>query len=296
MLTSVCMDAPWLDLDLSMYPSFLSAVYSYVSRQSWVKVLGEGIGTRIYMDNTRLCCSGPACSRDLLRGVSGAWCLNECRRDLHGSYLASMYPGLVVSAATQRSDQVLVSAAVILSRRTRYSTNVRRWMRIIFEGLARLDEDELRVAIRRAEKLPSPQPRQLSRVLLDLVRIIEESDDPWSTRRELLGLPGVGPKTSDAILLFTALTTRVAPCDVHLEELANNVLGLRGVKRPVKSECIKYLACTRCPLRSRCLSGYIVSLFRGAAGLVQTISYVYGRLGLRGWRKRLYEELEKYYR
>jgi len=290
------MDAPWLDLDLSMYPSFLSAIYRYVSRQSWVKALGEGTGTELYMDDGRLCCSGPACGQDLLRGVSGAWCLGECESGIRGTRLASMYPGLVVSAAMSRGDRLLVSAAVILSRRTRYSTNVRRWMRLIFRDLSRLDEDELLVAAKRAAALPSPQPRLLSRLLPCLAEVIETSTDPWSTRRELLRLPGVGPKTSDAILLFTALTTRIAPCDVHLEELANDLLGVRGARRPAKRYCIRYLECTRCPLRHQCLSGRIVSAYRGAAGLVQTIAYVYGRLGLMGWRRRLYEELEKYYR
>ena len=291
-----CMEAPWLDLDLSMYPSFLSSLYRYETPQHWVKVLGPGAGTALYTDGSRLCCEGPACSNALLRGASGGWCLEECQEELRSHWLAGLYQGLVVSAALEPVDKVLVAASVILSRRTRYATNVRRWMRKIFAGVESIDLGSLTEAAARAAGLPSPQPRHLAKVLPRLANIVLKEGDPWLARKKLLELPGIGPKTADAILLFTGLTTHVAPCDTHLARFATEMLGLRNVRVPSKSTCLRYVACPKCPLRASCLSGVLVKEFGAAAGLVQTIAYVYGRLGVTEWRTRLYEELEKHYK
>jgi len=291
-----CLEAPWLDLDLSMYPSFLSSLYRYETRQQWVKVLGPGTGTTLYMAGSRLCCEGPACSRALLRGVSGEWCLEECQEGLRGHQLTRLYQGLVVSAALEPVDKVLVAASVVLSRRTRYATNVRRWMRKIFAGIESIDPGSLAEAATRAAERPSPQPRHLARILPRLADIVLEERDPWQARKKLLELPGIGPKTADAILLFTGLTTRVAPCDTHLARFATEMLGLRNVQIPTKNTCLRHVACPMCPLRASCLSGVLVKKFGAAAGLVQTMAYVYGRLGITWWRKKLYEELERHYK
>ena len=290
-----CIEAPWLDLDLSMYPSFLSSLYRYEARQHWVKVLGPGVGTALYMDGSKLCCEGPACSRAILKGVSGKWCLEECREGLRGHWLTGLYQGLVVSAALEPVDKVLVAASVVLSRRTRYATNVRHWMRKIFAGIENIDPGSLAEAAARAAEFPSPQPRHLAKVLPRLANIVLGERDPWLARKRLLELPGIGPKTADAILLFTGLTTRVAPCDTHLARFATEMLGLRDTRVPSKSTCLRYVACPKCPLRADCLSGVLVEKFGAAAGLVQTIAYVYGRLGVAEWRTRLHRELSKYY-
>ncbi len=290
-----CIEAPWLDLDLSMYPSFLSSLYRYEARQHWVKVLGPGAGTVLYMNDSRLCCKGLACSRVLLKGVSGEWCLEECQEGLRGHWIAGRYRGLVVSTALEPVDKVLVAASVVLSRRTRYAINVRRWMRKIFAGIESIDPGSLAEAAARAAEPPSPQPRHLAKVLPRLANIVLEERDPWLARKKLLELPGIGPKTADAILLFTGLTTRVAPCDTHLARFATEMLGLQNVRVPSKSTCLRYVACPECPLRTSCLSGVLVEEFGAAAGLVQTMAYVYGRLGVARWRTKLYEELEKHY-
>ncbi|MET1101202.1 MAG: hypothetical protein ABWW69_01800 [Pyrodictiaceae archaeon] len=281
----LCIEAPWLNLDLSMYPSFLSSLYSFSSPGVWTRRLWPGKGSLLYQDGDRLCCSGDWCSHRLLEGVSGAWCIGACR-----SY-RPRYQGLIVSAALEPIDRILVASAVVLSRRTSYATNVRRWMLEIFG-----DKWSIEDAIERARRLRSPQPRALAMVFDKLVEVLDEADDPWRAREKLLRLPGIGPKTADAILLFTGLTTSVAPADTHLERQSYK-LGIVGARRPAKQLCLAGgPVCHKCRYRGVCLSGRIVSAYDGAAGLVQTEAYVADRLGYKGWRRKLYTELKRYYR
>ncbi|BEP17312.1 hypothetical protein PYJP_06640 [Pyrofollis japonicus] len=232
----------------------------------------------------------------MLRGVSGEWCLGECLGWVRRSGYRRLYRGLVVSAALGAVDRFLVSVAVVLSRRTRYATNVRRWMHILFNGINAIDEDSLRLVAERAARLPSPQPRTLARLVKDLWRLASWEGDAWELRRQLLGLPGVGPKTADAILLFTGRTTWVAPSDTNLARFAREVLGLE-VRPPQKSTCLCYdPACPRCAIRGSCLSGTIVGRYGGAAGLVQTEAYLYNHVGAGPrWREELRKRLEKHY-
>jgi len=294
----VCTSAPWLNLDLSMYPSFASALYDWVEPGYWVKSVGVGAGEQVvYYEGGRLCCSGPGCSAQLLARLSGAWCRRQCMWGLDRALavnpglrvLARAFEGLVVSASPP-GDEVVVASAVVLSQRTRYATNVRRWVREVFGGPRGLEG-----AVERASRMPSPQPRILAGILPRLALILEEAQgDPWALRSRLLELPGVGPKVADAILLFTGATTSVAPADVHLERFAREALGLGGW-RPSKARCKRGgFNCASCRFRGSCLSGAIVSAFDGASGLVQTMAYVYGTLGLE-WRSRLHRVLSRFY-
>ena len=295
----LCMDVAWLDLDLSMYPSFVSSLYSYAEPGRWIKILGYGRGHVLVKRGPLLCCEGPGCGTEMLHYLSGRWCLDVCRRGLlsRALPLREYYPGLVVAAAPPR-DRLLVAAAVVLSWRTRYGSNVRRWMRILFDEV--VDEEtgeiDLEKAVERAARLPSPQPRRLARLLPALAKALEDLNDPAALRRKLLELSGVGPKTADAILLFTGISSAVAPGDVHLQRFAARVLGLERPRLATKDMCLRGGAwCLGCPLRGSCLQGRIVETYGGAAGLVQTIAYVYGSLGWKSWREDLSRVLERLY-
>ena len=232
----------------------------------------------------------------MLKGVSGEWCLGECLEWVRRGGYRRLYPGLVVAAALDPVDRFLVSVAVVLSRRTRYATNVRRWMHILFNGVNAIDEDVLGLVAERAARLPSPQPKTLARLVRDLWRLASWEGDAWELRRRLLSLPGIGPKTADAILLFTGRTTWVAPSDTNLARFAREVLGLEA-RPPQKGTCLRYgLACPMCMAWNSCLSGAIVRRYGGAAGLVQTEAYLYSHVGTgQYWRRELRKILEKHY-
>jgi endonuclease III len=294
----LCISLPYtFNLDLSMYPSFLSSYYSRVRRGYWRRILLPSL--EVYADGpSRLCCEGSSCSRELLESLSGLWCWDECRRGLRSApeplaarvgELLALYSGLTVSAAPWE-DRLLIASAVVLSRRTSYAWNVRRWMKIILSRGS--SPDAIASA---ASKLPSPQPRLLAEIVHDLASVLESAScsNPSRLRWELLKIKGVGPKTADAIILFTGCSSSVAPADVHLQRLLGK-LGLRTVQ-PAKASCLRYITCLNCPLADRCSSGLIVKAFRGAAGLVQTLAYVHGNLGVEEWEERLETILDRYY-
>ncbi len=286
-------DHPHIDLDLSMYPSFASALYAYTARQTWVKVLGLYRGLRLRSVGGRLVLEG-AYSQKLARLVDGTWHYNATmtlRERAQGllSRLLELYQGLVVVAAEERD---LIALTVFLSRRTSYHSNVVRWVRYILADIdyrepCRLDT---RTVAERARHLPSYQPRQLAAVIDQLVDAVCSTDNPTKMRRKLLEIQYVGPKTADAILLFTATTSRVAPADTHLNKLARS-LGLR-LAYPQKHQCLRAGECTACSMADHCLSGAIVKAYGDAAGLVQTIAYVHDTI--HGDYTRLYRVLERY--
>jgi len=293
-----CLSLPYqFNLDLSMYPSFLSSYYDRVRRNYWVRTLPPR--TAVYSDGGwRVCGEGDGCSRELLERLSGLWCWDECLRGLqeapHGlglrvESLLKLYLGLTVSAAPWE-DKLLIASAVILSRRTSYAWNVRRWMSLIFSRGVSVE-----AIAARASRLPSPQPRLLARIIDALASTLETVDcaSPWRLRMELLGIAGVGPKTADAIILFTGCSSRVAPADVHLLRLLSQ-LGVEAVQ-PTKSRCLRYQTCSRCPYAERCASGVVVEAFQGAAGLVQTLAYVHDSLKGSGWEEKLERMLARYY-
>ncbi|ABM80048.1 hypothetical protein [Hyperthermus butylicus] len=283
------------DLDLSMYPSFVSSLYVRIAAQRWRRVIGAS--HIVFIESGRVCCEGDGCSIELVEKLSGLWCMERCLRGIAASkyseplrQLLMAYRGLSVSAAGP-GDELLVASAVVLSRRTSYARNVRRWMYIIFKHTKSLYE-----AAERAARLPSPQPRLLAAILHELAETLQEGcTSPWRLRQRLLGIPGVGPKTADAILLFTGCSSRVAPGDVHLARFTEMVLGWR-LHPPLKNRCLRTASCMECTYAASCLTGRIVREFGDGAGLVQTLAYVHDSLGGRGgWRARLEEVLAKHY-
>jgi endonuclease III len=295
----VCVEVNDFDLDLSMYPSFVSSIYDRISRNLWIKVLGNDKGRIIYLSRNLLCCEGENCDSEVLSYLSGSWCEEVCLEDLERRLnrfpmlkeLLIRFSGLKVIAT--KEDPLLIASAVVLSRRTAYYYNVRRWMRYLFRDFE--GKRDIKKVKKRTKILKSPQARVLSEVIQGLAETLEEVDGYKRLREELLKIKYIGPKTADAIALFLGYTTEVAPPDVHLMRFANKVLGLKVGLIPSKILCMKGgILCKVCRYSDRCLEGIIVNTFRRASGFIQTLAYVYDTLGLE-WRHKIEYLLSKYY-
>jgi hypothetical protein len=158
-------------------------------------------------------------------------------------------------------DEDLLFAVAFLTQNTDYHTNVLRWTRAIFsktEDLAEIAETAPSVGRSyQLQKLP-----QALKAYIELGRPRE--------RRELLRIPGVGPKVADLFLLFTGDAT-AAPVDKHFMRTAPK-LGLDG-RPPNPAYCRRY-ACSSCPLSASCLRGQAAEKLGRLAGWVQTLAYL----------------------
>ncbi|MET1128225.1 MAG: hypothetical protein ABWW70_02805 [Thermoproteota archaeon] len=289
----VCAERPGVDLDASMYPSFVSSIYAYVGRSSWIKAVGVREAWLLRKEGDRICCYG--CPEGEIMYLSGLWCGDACSVGAGWEHGWNLLPKELRSLASRiivvssRADELVVASAAFLSRRTGYASNVVRWVRFIFkEGVS---EDSVR---RRALMLRSYQPRQLASVYGRLAEALKAGRSAWDKRFELLQVPYVGPKTADAVLLFTGYTSSVAPADTHLEKLARS-MRIRRYLKPSKDVCLKYGPdCTSCRLSDECLSGIFVGMYDAGAGLIQTAAYIWGSLGRR-LQTRLTQVLKRYF-
>lgn len=203
--------------------------------------------------------------------------------------------GLSVAAATSSvEDWLLVAYAAVLSRATSYQVNVLRWVRRVFWGAESFEE-----IVERALGAPGVVASYQARVLAGVAEQVAEAVasgaglGPCGLRERLLAVRGLGPKTANAVVLFTGLSTQCPPPDTHLARfVAERLAGPGAVRGPVKEWCLEAGGtCSSCPYASRCPAGIVASLFRGAAGLVQTAAYTYYSLRGRG----LLEVLRRYY-
>ena len=292
-MSRVCIRAD-IDLDATMYPSFLSALFARV-RGTWVKLVGYGRGLAIERRGGIVCCTGPACDNRVLAYHAGLWCVAACRSRLRER--VTILPegvrrvAMSIGVAASPWDRESIAIAVYLSRRTSYTVNVLRWVRALLSKpvdpeTGSVDVDLVR---REARKFTSYQVRQLAEHVEELVKAVRSSSDPATLRRRLLSVPYVGPKVADAILLFTGVTTAVAPYDTHLSKLLTEI-GVRH-RPPSKTACQRFGSCLSCRLEG-CGSAILVKLFGEAAGLVQTAAYVYYSLG--GRLERLGEVLRRW--
>ena len=203
------------------------------------------------------------CDLGDLKYWSGLWLGEEMIMEKAGSLFdAHRELGLAISP----SDRHLIFIAVFLSRATPWETNVLRWTNKIFE---KDDIDEL-IRLDFTRFGSSFQLRQLNHVFKMYVENIYPLDDPWETRRALLMLDNIGPKTADAYLLFTGIDVSAAPIDRHAIRMARR-LGIEG-KPPRKELCIKY-TCLECPANNTCLRAILSFRYGIVAGWVQTVFY-----------------------
>ncbi len=132
-MSRVCIRAD-IDLDATMYPSFLSALFARV-RGTWVKLVGYGRGLAIERRGGIVCCTGPACDNRVLAYHAGLWCVAACRSRLRER--VTILPegvrrvAMSIGVAASPWDRESIAIAVYLSRRTSYTVNVLRWVRAL---------------------------------------------------------------------------------------------------------------------------------------------------------------------
>jgi endonuclease III len=249
-------------LEETLKPSFIRPLFL---RQDfyYVKIAGKGKGAKLWQYGANVYCED--CNAGDLKQWSGLWLGKEKILERAGSlFNVHRELGLAISP----SDRHLIFIAVFLSRATSWETNVLRWTHKIFE---KDDIDELlRLDFTRFGS--SFQLRQLNQVFKKYVEDVYPLTDPWETRRALLKLSNLGPKTADAYLLFSGIDASAAPIDRHALRMARR-LGIEG-KPPRKELCIKY-TCGECPARNVCLRARLRGKYGGAAGWVQTAFYLH---------------------
>ncbi len=275
-----------IDLGISMLPSFASSLFEYdPSRYCWIKYLGYGRGCKIYVAGSKAICEGDMCSEDVLQEWFGLWfnpfyyikSLPTHVRDEVEAILECI-PGLRI--ITSSFDSELIAVAVFLSKRTDYHVNVIKWVRELascnltkscIEGLAK--------------RYGSYQLRQLSKIINNLISICKgyRDADPWRLRSLLLSIKYVGPKITDAYLLFTKYGSIFTPADIHYRRFLSrtSLLGLELEKAivPSKDLCLKYgPRCPECKLRDKCITGISIKVFRELSGFIQTAAYVIDKL------------------
>ena len=286
-LRRVCLKVTrFIDLDLSMYPSFASSLFRRLGRNVWFKELGHGAGSTISSLGGRVCCLGNACTPRLLSEWSGAWFEPwNFLNDIDGVHalniaekLMSSYTGLRLVVSSP--DPLKILTAVFLSRRTDYHGNVVRWVKKVFS--THPNAATLRLLGGSLNTLSSSfQVRQLAEVIRDVeeVAALSLSIDPWKLRERLLYIKYVGPKVADAFLLFTGKGTVFTPADTHYQRLLRRLGLIPRARIPSKDVCLKYgPECTSCRLSGNCITGLSISMFGRLSGFIQTLSYVHDKL------------------
>jgi len=166
-------------------------------------------------------------------------------------------------------DRELVLYSVYLSRNTDYYVNTVKWVyELVTEG---------------SVKSSSYIIREFNRVKPALRGVLEKNLDSLSEAVELLRVRGIGVKSVKAYLLHAYGLTLHAPVDRHYA----SVLGVKPTQ-PNRQLCaLRRLDCSACTLS--CLYNYTTRLFGQFNGVVQSLSYIYGRL--RSKRRSKLEEI-----
>ncbi len=282
-----------VDLDLSMYPSFVSVLFKRIGNNSWIKYWGVGKGTIIRSFGNYVICEGDVCdNEEIIKLWCGAWFnpLEELRRlNLSEDVKRILFNlmnclkglGLIVNPI----ERLPILLATFLSRRTDYHVNVIKWLEkiltkcVINEDLSTIDSTcILGVG-------SSYQLKQLHEVLDHLVQVAySEYKDPWATRGELLKIKYVGPKVVDSYLLFSTINSVFTPSDVHYINFIKKFKLSKLIFKskyliPNKQLCLRYGPnCTKCRIRSLCLTGASIYVFKGFSGYVQTMAYVVDKI------------------
>ncbi len=272
-----------INLDLSMYPSFVSSLFKRLGHNAWLKILGHGKGTKIMIEDNTLICEG-FCDESNLLEWSGLWFdpldhineLNGLNSNIRAKLIKLIECFNDLRLIVSSSDKEKIILATFLSRRTDYHTNVIKWVQGILsvkDELKELSEKDISRIGR------SYQLRQLLEVITELMNKLHsyKERDPWSLRLELLKVKYVGPKVVDSFLLFSGYGTYFTASDVHYARFIK-MLGLKPLMRaivPNKSMCLRFKAnCLKCPYKSLCLTGLSIYLFGKLSGYIQTIAYV----------------------
>ncbi len=168
-------------------------------------------------------------------------------------------------------DKKYVFTTIYLSRNTDYYRNTYRWIRIMYRNNCFNDPVKCSGIIR------SYQYREYSSIFPNISEILSSNREPLTEALKLLELRGVGLKTVNAYLLHVHGFTSYAPIDRYYKELLSRI-GIR-TSIPAKKTCIRYgLKCGGCIYRNKCVYGLANSFFGEYNGVLQSITYIYGRI------------------
>ncbi len=282
-----------VDLDLSMYPSFVSVLFKRIGNNSWVKYWGIGKGTIIRSFGNYVICEGDVCdNEEIIKLWCGAWFnpleklqrlnLSENVREILLNLMNCLKGLRLIINPIERLPIII---ATFLSRRTDYHVNVIKWLEriltqcVINEGFTTIDSACI-LGIGNSYQL-----KQLHEVLDCLVQVISSKyRDPWVIRNELLKIKYVGPKVVDSYLLFSTTNSVFTPSDAHYINFIRKFKLSKLIFKnkyliPNKQLCLRYGPnCTKCRIRSFCLTGASIYIFKDFSGYVQTMAYVVDKI------------------
>jgi len=168
-------------------------------------------------------------------------------------------------------DKQLVFTTVFLSRNTDYYKNTVKWVKLMTASSCLQEPGKC------ADKIKSYQYVQLVENYAELRRIMEAGLSVSREALELLTLKNTGLKTVNAYLLHSYGLTQYAPIDRYYGSLLRE-LGVTGTL-PSKELCLKYkLDCDNCYYRKKCIYFKAREFFGLFNGVVQSLTYIYGRL------------------
>ncbi len=269
-----------IDLELSMYPSFVSALFVRKDN-AWIKIAGYNLGAIIKETRNTLSCKG--CSEEAFKEWTGLW-FNPFEHLSKIEYksktifkITNSYRRLRIIVSS--FDRPFILVLTFLSRNTSYHRNVRRWARYLFDGLESFETYTVKRRLNTI-KSRSYQLRQLHEILESLSDI-DFKKNSWKLRRELMEIKYIGPKVVDAFLLFSKYDTIFTPSDIHLRRFATRLrlINDKELIVPSKKQCLGYDAhCPQCPLREKCITGFFNLMYGRLSGFIQTIAYVHDSL------------------
>ncbi len=302
-LVKVELGAECYNLDLTMMPSFLAALYRRKGRGHWVKVAGFLAGRfELKQRGDVIEVRGVGVSKEELEKEAlletGLWhppfehgvsTLPAEVREA-AEKLASKFPG--VRLAISPRDFHWIFTAVVLSKRSRWEVFTRKWLRGLWELTQGVEKRLLKLSSEDLKAVgTSYQLFELRKTLRSFAELGEKNilDQPSAkVRRLLMKCYGVGPKMADSTLLFTKGDPSLLPVDTHLIKVSRRYnLVEEGSKLPIKDLCLRYACDNReaellrlpvCPLslEQSCVREKLRRRLGNLSGWFQTLAYLEG--------------------
>lgn len=258
-----------LDLDLTLYPSFVLSLFDE-TRGVYRKIAGRSRHCCVWQKGGEI---WSTCPEDETVLYTGLWFLEVRDAETPHRKFSDLVDALIeayaaLSLAVDVYDPLHIFISAFLSQNTSYHSNVLRWTKKLWE----ISPDPIRAA----EAAPHVgQSFQLAR-LPEAVRCAAKDwpRDPYELRKMLLNCKYVGPKTVDAVLLFSRAESAAVPVDRHFVKMLSR-LSLFPNSSPPNSQYCKRFTCLECPRRSRCARWLAAKYFGRLAGWVQTAFYIH---------------------
>ena len=297
------LEAECYNLDLTMMPSFLSALYRRKGQGHWVKVAGFLAGRfELKQRGDVIEVRGVGIPKEKLEKEAlletGLWHppfehgVPALPAEVRGvaEKLASKFPG--VRLAISPRDFHWIFTAVALSKRSRWEVFTRKWLRDLWELTQGVEKRLLELSSEDLKAVgTSYQLFELRKTLRSFAELEVKSilDQPSAkARRLLMKCYGVGPKVADSTLLFTKGDPSLLPVDTHLIKVSRRYnLVEEGSKLPIKDLCLRYACDNReaellrlpvCPLslEQSCVREKLRRRLGNLSGWFQTLAYLEG--------------------